>query len=477
MTSLENTCKPLNDSYCADYRRIYQSLKGRELFPNPHTPKDQDAPFRVSPHPFYLEQKDYEDIKALGPLLLKFYQGIQELYTKSREKQMPSWIYDYLNLGKPESVLEFGNMKRFRSDFPLIIRPDLILTEDGFSITELDSVPGGFGLTTALMSLYAEGNNLIGGATGIVDALYEAFQTMTSAKDPLVAIVVSDEALDYRLEMEWVAERLREKGLRCFVVKPQDLTLKEEGLFLPSLGKVDVIYRFFELFDLKNIPKMDLILYAIKKQLVTVTPPIKHYLEEKMLFGLFTHPVLTSFWVSYLGEEGYSLLERVLPKTWILDPSPLPPQGVIPSLSLNQVPVTDFLQLAQAKKKNRALVLKISGFSPLAWGSRGVFIGHDMPKVAWEEALTQALTGFQENPYVLQPFMKGKKVDLSYYEPSQDELLPMQGRVRLCPYYILNQGKVHLSGVLATICPLDKKRIHGMVDAIMAPGALQKLGM
>ena len=38
-------------------------------------------------------------------------------------------------------------MRRFRRDYPLIIRPDILLTEDGMAVTELDSVPGGFGLT------------------------------------------------------------------------------------------------------------------------------------------------------------------------------------------------------------------------------------------------------------------------------------------------------------------------------------------
>ena len=47
-------------------------------------------------------------------------------------------------------------MKRFKSQLPGIIRPDVIVTEDGFAVTELDSVPGGFGLTSQLMNLYAE---------------------------------------------------------------------------------------------------------------------------------------------------------------------------------------------------------------------------------------------------------------------------------------------------------------------------------
>jgi hypothetical protein len=48
----------------------------------------------------------------------------------------------------------------------------------------------------------------------------------------------------------------------------------------------------------------------------------------------------------------------------------------------------------------------------------------------------------------------------------------MRGRVRLCPFYFIREGKSDLGGTLATICPADKKLLHGMKDAILGPGAL-----
>jgi hypothetical protein len=49
----------------------------------------------------------------------------------------------------------------------------------------------------------------------------------------------------------------------------------------------------------------------------------------------------------------------------------------------------------------------------------------------------------------------------------------MRGRARLCPYYFVggdgDAARPQLGGVLATICPADKKIIHGMTDAILAP--------
>jgi hypothetical protein len=45
----------------------------------------------------------------------------------------------------------------------------------------------------------------------------------------------------------------------------------------------------------------------------------------------------------------------------------------------------------------------------------------------------------------------------------------MKGRVRLCPYFFVEQDKVKLRGALATIVPADKKLLHGMSDAILVP--------
>ena len=45
----------------------------------------------------------------------------------------------------------------------------------------------------------------------------------------------------------------------------------------------------------------------------------------------------------------------------------------------------------------------------------------------------------------------------------------MKGRVRLCPYYFIEEDRVKLRGALATIVPADKKLFHGMSDAILVP--------
>jgi hypothetical protein len=71
---------------------------------------------------------------------------------------------------------------------------------------------------------------------------------------------------------------------------------------------------------------------------------------------------------------------------------------------------------------------------------------------------------------VLQTYMKPRRVQHPLYgaEPPH-EPREADGRLRLCPYYFIVDGKARLSGGLATFCPPDKKIIHGMQDAALLP--------
>src|SRR5206468_4480117 len=119
-------------------------------------------------------------------------------------------------------------------------------------------------------------------------------------------------------------------------------------------------------------------------------------------------------------------------------------------------PVTDWKELARAGQKERRFVVKPSGFSELAWGSRGVAVGHDLSQEDWAKALNSALESFNQTPNILQDYHKGRKYTVNYYEPTTDSLKTMEGRVRLSPYYFVQGEKAVLGGVLATISPIDK---------------------
>jgi hypothetical protein len=98
-----------------------------------------------------------------------------------------------------------------------------------------------------------------------------------------------------------------------------------------------------------------------------------------------------------------------------------------------------------------------------------VALGADLPHAEWQQRINDALVRFEEEPTIMQRFHKGRLFDHPYWDAETEELKTMRGRVRLCPYYFVESDKVMLRGALATICPADKKLLHGMRDAILVP--------
>ena len=436
--------------------------------------------WRVSPCPFYLSSDQLEFFTNLGPQLLSFYGGLNRLYNDSVKGIQPAWVAGYLDQGKPEALVQYSRMKRFRDRLPAVIRPDIIPTQDGMVITELDSVPGGIGLTACLSHMYhdldGDHSQLIGGRDGMVRGFAHMLRSLQHRREGSIAILVSEESKDYRPEMSWLAALLRKEGLSVWCVEPREIRFTEDGLRIPTESgeqAISVIYRFYELFDLLNIPKAELVQYAVKKGWVSITPPYKPALEEKSAFALLHHPMLRPFWEKELGADCLLHLRAVMPKTWLLDPAPLPAIATIPDLHVGTRAVANWAALESATQKERHFVIKPSGFSELAWGSRGVSIGHDMPQIEWVDALRKALASFPTTPYILQEFHKGRLFEMDFMDDDRQAMVRMSGRARLSPYYFVSEGKVALAGILATVCPADKKILHGMKDAIMVPCALR----
>jgi hypothetical protein len=259
--------------------------------------------------------------------------------------------------------------------------------------------------------------------------------------------------------MHWVAAQLRQK------YPDHEWRVVDAETYEPVSGRN--VYRFFELFDLPNLPRIPALLEAVEAGSVKITPPVKPFLEEKMWFALFWMQPLREFWRRELGEKYFLKLQEVIPYSWPLDPAPLPQHAVIPRLEIH-----DWPEAGKLSQKERDLLIKVSGFSPLGWGSRGITVGADVPQTEWQASIAQALAEFQTTPRIMQRFHKARLIDHPYWDKETGEVKTMRGRVRLCPYYFVENGKAKLSGALATIVPADKKLLHGMRDAILAPTAV-----
>src|SRR6266699_1968569 len=209
----------------------------------------------LSPDAFPIHKKFLAEIKHLGHRLFVFQRACNQLYQLSVKGKQPAWVVRYLDAGKPAELIEFSRRKEIRDDLPRVIRPDLILTDEGYIIAEIDSVPGGIGLTGWLNQTYSSfDNNIIGGANGMLEGF--------SAVLPNGAdIVISQESATYRPEMEWLATRLNQLAVAGGDDSGSIRTLRSAGVnapgyswrvmpaenYAPPEGRA--MYRFFELFD------------------------------------------------------------------------------------------------------------------------------------------------------------------------------------------------------------------------------------
>jgi hypothetical protein len=156
-----------------------------------------------------------------------------------------------------------------------------------------------------------------------------------------------------------------------------------------------------------------------------------------------------------------------------MDPAPLPPGAVLDGPKAAGRPLNDWRDLINATQKERDLIIKISGYHETAWGARSVVLGSDCSREEWQQGVERAIALAPTNLHVLQVYRKPRRIEHPVYEAptSGEEVISMSkpGRLRLCPYYFVVEGRPALSGALATFCPPDKKIIHGMQDAALLP--------
>jgi hypothetical protein len=445
-------------------------------------PLFEDKTWRLSQDAWPILPAQAQELEVIGSACLEFHQALETLYLRSvagknllRNKPlMAPWVADYLDRGKPAALVEHARDPRNRGMFPNVLRPDLLLTDDGFVMTELDSVPGGIGLTGFLNRLYKDTEGIVGSGDAMIRDFHASLASQRpGSRNPLIALVVSDEAATYRPEMIWIAQQMQIAGQRVFCMRPEDLFPLGGALFFDVEGnpeKIDVIYRFFELFDLASIRTAPYIFDAWKSGDVSIAPPMRPFQEEKLAFGLFHHHLLQDYWEEALGGRSLKLLRAIIPPTWVMDPAPLPPGAVLDGPRAGGRALGDWRDLVSASQKERDLIIKISGFHETAWGARSVVLGSDCSREEWQQGVERALALAPTNLHVLQAYRKPRRVRHSLFGPeAPHEAREVDGRLRLCPYYFVVDGKARLSGALATFCPPDKKIIHGMQDAALLP--------
>jgi hypothetical protein len=445
------------------------------------TPLVEDKSWRISAEAWPLSQAQVDELSRAGGYCAEFLAAVERLYVRSRlgkkvlrnrDFRVP-WVAQYLDRGKPETLLKHASSEALSGVLPVVIRPDILITQDGFALTEIDCVPDGIGLTAFLNGLYGGAPEGIVGGDLMPELFYNAVAALRPGKaDPLIAILVGEQSSTYRPEMEHLAAVLREKGRRVHCRDTADLMPMGDSFCIDVEGSpedVDIVYRFWALFDQANVPVMGALMKAVEEGSIVVTPSMRPFQEEKLNLALLHHHLLGEYWRETLSPQALEWLLRSVPRSWVMDPAPLPPGAVLDGPLVGGRAMHDWRQLADASQKERDVVIKISGFDENAWGARGVLLGSDASHEEWrqgvEEAISRAATGL----HVVQDYRKPVRLTHPVCKDGTEVVAQVQGRTRLCPYYLLNGGRADMGGVLATFCPADKKIVHGMRDAALLP--------
>lgn len=381
--------------------------------------------FRISPEPFKLNKSQKKELEDIGEVICNYMDSCIELYKTN------SSVHELLDRGKPE---EYKNIQGVKY---LFLRPDLILTDSGFSVCEIETSPFGLGLAEVLNRAY--GNE---GYDTIVQE-NELKNYIQSKVGNTGTIAYSDKVKSFKGQLEFMANQLFSGNGKIWTARKigtESISSKE-------------IYRAFYLNEQLTDKNIANLFNEEHIYIPTSTPQF----EEKALLSFIWDRRFTQFFISKLGESEFKLLRNLIPKTWVLGEKQYVDEG-LPQGKKSSI------ELANIGKSNRKFVLKQSGFiSSSSWGEGVVFL-HKMGGQKASEMIKSALED-KRHLYIIQEFTQGKVIPMEYLN-SSGERVNSNARIRLTPYYAyVGREKGKLIAAKVTGCE-NTEYIHASTASI-----------
>ncbi len=388
---------------------------------------EDDYNFRVSPTPFRMNKKQKDEILIIGKAICDYMDCCIELY------KTDEYIKNILDRGKPDKYL-----KNIEPNF-LFLRPDLILTQEGFSICEIETSPFGLGLAEVLNRTY--------GHAGFDPLVTEnELKNYIQSQIPSVGtIAYSDKVNAFSGQMDFLADE---------IFSGDGKRWDSKKISRQSNLKNKEIYRAFYLSD--EYKDKDVALF-LQEPHIYIPNPTPQF-EEKALLAFIWDKRYSEFFKQKLGTAEFELLRKVIPKTWIVGEEQYIdeclPRGVKDSISLSSL-----------GKNSRKYVLKQSGFNTgSSWGE-GVEFLHKMGGAKAGEKIKKALED-KNHLYIIQEFKPGKVVHMNYLDDNY-EIKNMDAKIRITPYFSYRgKSKGKLIAIKVTGCEKSTEYIHAGTSSI-----------
>jgi hypothetical protein len=393
----ENYFEQLAGDYCFYFPRKQKFNTGKKL------------PFKKSPTPFYLNEIQIDELNNLGKILVQFMDVVEELY------QTNDVVKTILQKGKPDLFLN----EKFKNDNYLFYRPDLILTDSGFKICEIETSPFGLGLSAFLNDAYQQLNYEM---LPTSETLKKYFQQHLPKKG---LMIYSEKTKSYREQLQYLADKVISINKDDWAV----ININDDNIYA-LIDQADAIYRCFYLDEyLSDSQVNNIIKYLQQTKSEVVFPSLTPFLEEKSILGLLWDERLIKIFHQKLGESNVHFLQKLVPTTWILNEE---------KHCIKSFPAQNSKEFSQLPQSQRKYVLKVSGFSKEASWAEGVHFLHQKSQADVEKILNIAQEDKSKH-YVLQEFIQAKKFKMKYVGNDNDAQL-MMAKIRLTPYFSAKSG-------------------------------------
>lgn len=358
-------------------------------------------PFRVSPRPLYLSKEQKTDIHNIGNDISCYFHVVDEMYVN--------------NMGGVRNILDTGKPQIFIGDTSshyLFARPDLIITENGFSICEVETSPFGLALAEILNQAYQNA----GFETMVAS---DSLSGQVRQNTPIEGnIIYSKRTQAYSGQMTFLADKV-------FSGNGRHWSAQDADNITPS--SKSNIYRGFYLNEYLSDPAIKILL---DRQIVSndhTIPSPTPYMEEKAILSLIYDKRFEEYLKTRLGDAAFKHLRTVIPPTWIVGQE----QFFSPGMPNN---ITSSLELAKLSKSKRAYVLKSSGFSENSSWKEGVHFLQRESSDKTLQLLHEAETD-KTGLHIVQEFKKGLNIPMNYESEDEKTEIPMSARIRLTPYF------------------------------------------
>ncbi len=388
--------------------------------------KEDTINFCISPTTFKLTKEQKKTIEDIGQAICDYMDCCIELYKENET------VKELLDRGKPE------HLKKVKDAQYLFLRPDLILTDKGFCVCEIETSPFGLGLAEVLNRSYGnEGFNTIIQQNQLNNYIQSNIPDSGT-------IAYTEKVKSFKGQMDFLAEQIfsgNSKRWDSKQVESGQINDKE-------------IYRAFYLSEQMSNKEIAEFLKKSNIYLPTSTPQF----EEKAILAFIWDKRFTETIRSRIGEGNYKLLRNIIPKTWIIGEE----EYIDEKIAVNGV--KESIDIANLGKSKRKFVIKQSGFtSASSWGEGVKFLHKKSAKETRE--IIQSAIDDKDHLYIIQEFEQAKNVPMSYIQ-EDNTYRNMNAKIRITPYYAyMGKDKGKMIAAKVTGCE-NTEYIHASTASI-----------